>query len=42
MALLVPAFLPVVLAEEALLEAEFGDEYRAYRRRTWRLVPFLY
>jgi protein-S-isoprenylcysteine O-methyltransferase Ste14 len=29
-------------AEEALLAEEFGDEYTAYRRRTWRLVPGLY
>jgi protein-S-isoprenylcysteine O-methyltransferase Ste14 len=42
MVLLLPAFLPVVDAEEALLVAEFGQEYETYRRRTWRLVPFLY
>jgi protein-S-isoprenylcysteine O-methyltransferase Ste14 len=42
MALMIPAFLPVVDAEEALLKAEFGEEYEAYRRRTWRLVPFVY
>ena len=41
-ALLTPALLRVVHAEEALLEAEFGEEYESYRRRTWRLVPFLY
>ncbi len=29
-------------AEEALLEGEFGEEYAAYRRRTWRLVPWVY
>ena len=29
-------------AEEALLASEFGEAYAAYRRRTWRLVPFLY
>jgi protein-S-isoprenylcysteine O-methyltransferase Ste14 len=29
-------------AEEALLESEFGDEYVCYRRRTWRLVPWIY
>jgi protein-S-isoprenylcysteine O-methyltransferase Ste14 len=29
-------------AEEALLESEFGEEYAAYRRRTWRLVPWVY
>jgi protein-S-isoprenylcysteine O-methyltransferase Ste14 len=29
-------------AEERLLESHFGDAYRAYRARTWRLVPGLY
>lgn len=28
--------------EEAMLVAEFGDEYRAYQGRTKRLIPFLY
>lgn len=42
MALLIPAFLPVVLAEEGLLDAEYGEAYRTYRGRTWRLVPFFY
>jgi protein-S-isoprenylcysteine O-methyltransferase Ste14 len=28
--------------EEKFLEAEFGDEYRAYRQRTRRLLPFVY
>jgi len=28
--------------EEAMLEETFGDAYRAYRKRSWRLVPFLY
>jgi protein-S-isoprenylcysteine O-methyltransferase Ste14 len=42
MALLLPGFLPVVRAEEKLLMAEFGEQYEAYRKRTWRLVPFLY
>ena len=37
--------LPLVArmnAEEALLESEFGDRYSDYRRRTWRLLPFVY
>jgi protein-S-isoprenylcysteine O-methyltransferase Ste14 len=29
-------------SEEALLQSEFGERYADYRRRTWRLVPFLY
>jgi protein-S-isoprenylcysteine O-methyltransferase Ste14 len=43
---LVVGFLAVLLAriksEEALLASTFGEEYDAYRRRTWRLVPWLY
>ncbi|HWE40056.1 MAG TPA: isoprenylcysteine carboxylmethyltransferase family protein [Isosphaeraceae bacterium] len=42
MALEVVLFHPIIAEEEALLSAEFGDDYAAYRRRTWRLVPFLY
>ena len=29
-------------AEERLLAEQFGDAYEAYRKRTWRLVPWLY
>jgi protein-S-isoprenylcysteine O-methyltransferase Ste14 len=43
---LVAGILAVLLArikaEEALLASTFGEEYDAYRRRTWRLVPWLY
>jgi protein-S-isoprenylcysteine O-methyltransferase Ste14 len=28
--------------EERFLESEFGAEYSEYRRKTWRLLPFLY
>jgi protein-S-isoprenylcysteine O-methyltransferase Ste14 len=31
-----------IRAEEKLLEEQFGDEYRAYRARTSRLIPGLY
>ncbi len=40
-----PMILPLVArmnSEEALLESEFGEVYSDYRRRTWRLLPFLY
>jgi protein-S-isoprenylcysteine O-methyltransferase Ste14 len=44
--LLVAGTLAVLLArmnaEEALLESEFGEEYASYRRRTWRLVPWVF
>jgi protein-S-isoprenylcysteine O-methyltransferase Ste14 len=41
-ALLIPLGAPLVRAEEALLRQEFGEEYAAYERRTWRLIPFLF
>ena len=28
--------------EEALMAKEFGEEWRAYCRRAWRLVPYIY
>jgi len=28
--------------EEKFLETEFGDEYRAYLKKSWRLLPFVY
>jgi protein-S-isoprenylcysteine O-methyltransferase len=28
--------------EEAVLQTRFGDEYTAYTRRTWRLVPLIW
>jgi protein-S-isoprenylcysteine O-methyltransferase Ste14 len=44
--LLLPLVLAVLIgrmnAEERLLESEFGEAYREYRRRSWRLVPFVY
>ncbi len=47
--LVLPALaLGVVLAaarirqEEKLLAGQFGAEFEAYRRRTWRLLPFVY
>jgi protein-S-isoprenylcysteine O-methyltransferase Ste14 len=42
MLLLIPLFLGIVREEEALLLAEFGEQYADYRRRTWRLIPFVY
>jgi protein-S-isoprenylcysteine O-methyltransferase Ste14 len=42
MALLTWLIIVRIDAEEALLASEFGDEYESYRRRTWRLVPWVY
>jgi protein-S-isoprenylcysteine O-methyltransferase Ste14 len=40
--LLVPPLVARMNSEEALLQSEFGARYADYRRRTWRLLPFLY
>jgi protein-S-isoprenylcysteine O-methyltransferase Ste14 len=40
--LLLPPLVARMNAEEALLESEFGAQYAEYRRRTWRLLPFVY
>ena len=44
--LLVLCLLPPLIArmrsEERLLQSQFGEDYAAYRRRTWRLVPGIY
>ncbi len=41
-ALIVPPLVARMNSEEALLLSQFGAEFEAYRRRTWRLIPFLY
>jgi protein-S-isoprenylcysteine O-methyltransferase Ste14 len=28
--------------EERMMEEAFGEEYRAYRSRTWRVIPYIY
>ncbi len=40
--LIIPPLVARMNSEEALLESEFGEQYSDYRRRTWRLLPFLY
>lgn len=40
--LLVPPLIARISSEETLLASEFGQPYEEYRRRTWRLVPFVY
>lgn len=36
------AYRARIAAEEAMLLEAFGDDYRTYSRRTWRLIPRLY
>ena len=40
--LLVLPLIARINSEERLLHSQFGDEYEAYRSRTWRLIPGLY
>jgi protein-S-isoprenylcysteine O-methyltransferase Ste14 len=44
-ALTLSMIIPLVArmrSEERLLADRFGEEYEAYRARTWRLIPYLY
>ncbi len=40
--LVLPPLVARMNSEEALLQSEFGEQYSEYRRRTWRLLPFVY
>jgi protein-S-isoprenylcysteine O-methyltransferase Ste14 len=31
-----------IRSEEVMLIDTFGEQYQAYRQRTWRLLPFIY
>ena len=40
--LLIGLFLWRIGDEEQLMHREFGVEWEAYCRRTWRLIPYVY
>jgi protein-S-isoprenylcysteine O-methyltransferase len=40
--LMVVAYTYRIAAEEAMLLGTFGDRYKEYMARTWRLVPYVY
>lgn len=40
--LLILVFLLKIIKEEKFMLARFGNEYVAYQKRTYRLVPFLF
>lgn len=40
--LMVAVYQYRIMAEESMLGEAFGDNYREYSRRTWRLVPLVY
>jgi len=39
---MLPPLAARIRSEETLLRAHFGVQYEAYRKRTWRLVPWVY
>jgi len=39
---LAPGLLLRISTEEALLLKTYGDDYRAYQERTWKLIPFVF
>jgi protein-S-isoprenylcysteine O-methyltransferase Ste14 len=41
-ALTIPPLIARIRAEERLLRSQFGEEYDAYCKRTWRLIPWIY
>lgn len=38
----IPLYLARIHVEEQALVEAFGDEYRAYQRRSWRLIPWIF
>ena len=40
--LIIPVLIGRIRSEERLLQSEFGSQYEAYCKRTWRLVPWVY
>ncbi len=41
-AVIAASFIAKLRREERFIAAAFGDEFRAWRKRTWALIPFLY
>lgn len=41
-AAMIPVLVWRIRAEEALLAGEFGEAWEAYRRKSWRILPFIY
>lgn len=45
LAILLTGFMPRlyrIYVEEEMLEGIFGEQYRDYSEKTWRLIPFIY
>ena len=41
-ALMLAAYIYRIRAEETMLLSEFGDQYKAYMARSWKLIPLIY
>ena len=39
---LIPLLVNRIKTEEQMMTAEFGDAYRAYKKTTHKLIPFIY
>ncbi len=39
---MVNAYVYRIRSEEAMLQSEFGEQFTAYKARTWRLIPLVY
>lgn len=39
---LAAVFVWRMFAEEALMRQEFGEEWEAYRKKSWRIIPFVF
>ena len=42
LAALIPTFVRRIAVEERMLTEQLGEEYRAYREKTWQLIPFVF
>jgi protein-S-isoprenylcysteine O-methyltransferase Ste14 len=40
--LMIPPLIARINAEERMLASQFGDEFAAWKARTWRLIPWVY
>ncbi len=42
LAVFIPTFARRIATEERMLTETFGNEYLAYRTKSWRLIPFVF
>ena len=42
LAALLPVFVRRIAVEERMLTEQLGEEYEAYKAKTWKLIPFVF